>query len=69
VEAANAQEKLKNKYELISAPSMVRLDNWFRILPLMKRQDSEVWINELEDFYVRHVDMALSLPENQFMIQ
>jgi hypothetical protein len=48
---------------------MVRLDNWFRILPLIKRQDSEVWINELKDFYVRHVDMALSLPENQFMIQ
>jgi hypothetical protein len=29
-EADNAWEKLKNKYEPVSAPSMVRLDNWFR---------------------------------------
>lgn len=66
--AASAWEKLKNKYEPVSAPSMVKLDKQFRELTLKKGQDPEVWITELEDIRVRLDDMGSSIPENQFMI-
>jgi hypothetical protein len=67
--AAVAWEKLKNKYEPISDPSMVKLDKQFRELSLIKKsQDPEVWITELEDICVRLDDMGSSISENQFMI-
>jgi gag-polypeptide of LTR copia-type len=66
--AASAWEKLKNKYEPVSAPSMVKLDKQFRELTLKKGQNPEVWITELEDICVRLDDMGSSIPENQFMI-
>ena len=66
--AASAWEKLKNKYEPVSAPSIVKLDRQFRELTLKKGQDPEVWITELEDIRVRLDDMGSSIPENQFMI-
>ena len=47
--AALAWERLKNKYEPISAPSLVKLEKQFRGLALKKGQDPEVWITELED--------------------
>jgi gag-polypeptide of LTR copia-type len=55
--AAVAWEKLKNKYEPVSAPSMVKLDKQFRELPHKKSQDPEVWIIELEDIRVRLDDI------------
>jgi gag-polypeptide of LTR copia-type/Zinc knuckle len=66
--AAVAWEKLKDKYEPVSAPSMVKLDKQFRELSLKKSQDPEVWITELEDICVRLDDMGSSISENQFMI-
>jgi len=51
--AASAWERLKNKYELVSAPTLVELEKQFRELSLKKGQDPEVWITELEDLYVR----------------
>jgi gag-polypeptide of LTR copia-type len=66
--AASAWEKLKNKFEPISAPSMVKLDKQFRDSSLKKGQDPEVWITDLEDIWVRLDDIGSSISENQFMI-
>jgi gag-polypeptide of LTR copia-type/Zinc knuckle len=66
--AATAWERLKNKYEPISAPSMVKLEKQFRGLALKKGQDPEVWITELEDLRMRLEDMGSSISDNQFMI-
>jgi hypothetical protein len=49
--AAIAWERLKKKYEPISAPSLVKLEKQFRELSLKKGQDPEIWITELEDLY------------------
>ena len=66
--ATSAWEKFKNKYEPVSAPSMVKLDKQFRDSSLKKGQDPEVWITNLEDIRVRLDDMGSSISENQFMI-
>jgi hypothetical protein len=42
--AATAWERLKNKFEPVSAPSMVKLEKQFRALSLKKGEDPEVWI-------------------------
>ena len=66
--SASAWEKIKNKYEPVSDPSMVKLDKQFRESSLKKGQYPEVWITELEDLCVRLDDMGSSISENQFMI-
>jgi len=40
--AAAAWEKLKNKYEPVSAPTLVKLEKQFRELSLKKGQDPEI---------------------------
>jgi hypothetical protein len=47
--AAFAWERLKKKYEPISAPSLVKLEKQFGELSLKKGQNPEIWITELED--------------------
>ena len=66
--AATAWERLKNKYEPISAPSMVKLEKHFRGLPLKNGQNPEVWITELEDLCVQLEYMSSSISENQCMV-
>ena len=66
--ATTAWEKLKNKYEPTSAPSMVKLDKQFRDSSLKKGEDPEVWITQLEDISVRLEEMGLEISEKQFMI-
>ena len=66
--AATAWERLKNKHEPISAPSLVKLEKQFRELSLKKGEDPEVWITELEDLPVRLEAMDSSISDNQFMI-
>jgi hypothetical protein len=65
---AIAWERLKNKYEPVSAPSMVKLEKQFRELSLKKVQDPEVWITELEDLCVKIENMGSWINENQFLI-
>jgi hypothetical protein len=65
---AIAWERLKNKYEPVSAPSMVKLERQFRELSLKKGQDPEIWITELEDLCVKLENMGSCITENQFMI-
>jgi hypothetical protein len=52
-----AWERLRNKYELVSEPSMVKPEKQFRELSLEKGQDSEIWITELEDIYFKLENM------------
>jgi hypothetical protein len=66
--AAIAWERLKKKYEPISAPSLVKLEKQFRELSLKKGQDPEIRITESEDLRVRLEAMGLIISENQFMI-
>jgi hypothetical protein len=63
-----AWERLKNKYEPVSAPSMMKLEKHFRELSLKKGQDPEVWITELEYLCVKLENMGSCSTENQFMI-
>jgi hypothetical protein len=42
-----AWERLKNKFEPVSAQSLVKMENQFRQCALKKNQDSEIWITEL----------------------
>jgi hypothetical protein len=56
--AASAWEKHKNKYEPVSGPSMVKLDNQFRESSLKKGQDPEVWITDLEGIWLRPDNMG-----------
>jgi gag-polypeptide of LTR copia-type len=65
--AASAWEMLKNKYEPVSAPTLVELEKQFRELSLKKGQDPETWITELENLRVRLETMESSISENQFM--
>jgi hypothetical protein len=65
---AVAWERLKNKYEPISAPSLVLLEKQFRELSMKKCQDPEIWIKDLEDLRVILEAMGSSISENQFLI-
>jgi hypothetical protein len=49
--ALTSWEKLKNKYEPVSAPSIVKLDKQLRYSSLNKGQDPEVWITEMEETF------------------
>jgi hypothetical protein len=51
--AAIAWERLKNKFEPVSAPSVGKLEKQFRTLSLKKGDNPEVWITELEDLRIR----------------
>jgi gag-polypeptide of LTR copia-type/Zinc knuckle len=66
--AAIAWERLKNKNEPISAPSMIKSEEQFQGLSLKTDHHSELWITELEDLCVRLEDMDSSVSDNQFMI-
>jgi hypothetical protein len=48
-----AWKRLKSKYEPISAPSLVKLENQFGGVSLKKDEDPEVWITEFEDLCER----------------
>jgi hypothetical protein len=63
-----AWERLKNKYEPVSVPSMVKLEKKFRELSLKKGQDLEVSITELEDLCIKLENMGSCITENQFMM-
>jgi gag-polypeptide of LTR copia-type len=65
--AAIAWERL-NKFEPVSAPSMIKLEKQFRTLSLKKSENPEVWITELEDLRIRLGDIGSTILDNQFMI-
>ena len=63
-----AWERLKNKFEPVSAPSLVKMEKQFRQCALKKNQDPEIWITELEDLRMKLEELGSSISDNQFMI-
>jgi hypothetical protein len=67
--AALAWEKLKKKYDPISAPSLVKTERMFRESRLGKNEDPEVWINNLEDLRIKLETMGSAMTDDQFIVQ
>jgi len=67
--AALAWEKLRKKYDPVSAPSLVKTERMFRESKLSKDEDPEVWITDLEDLRLKLELMGSSMTDNQFMVQ
>jgi hypothetical protein len=63
-----AWERLKNKFEPSSAPSLVKLEKQFRQCSLKKEQDPDIWITELEDYRMRLEELGSSISDNQFIL-
>jgi hypothetical protein len=67
--AALAWDKLKKKYDPISAPSLVKTERMFRESRLGKNEDPEVWINNLEDLRIKLETMGSVITDDQFIVQ
>jgi hypothetical protein len=66
--ASMAWERLKNKFEPSSAPSLVKVEKQFRQSSLKTEQDSDICITELEDYRVRLQELRSSISDNQFIL-
>jgi hypothetical protein len=66
--ASMAWERLKNKCELSSSASLVKLEKQFRQCSLKKGQDPDIWITELEDYRMRLEELGSSISDNQFIL-
>ena len=67
--AALAWDKLKKKYDPISAPSLVKTERMFRESRLGKNEDPEIWINNLEDLRIKLETMGSVMTDDQFIVQ
>jgi gag-polypeptide of LTR copia-type len=67
--AALDWEKLKKKYDPISAPSLVKTERMFRESRLGKNEDPEIWINNLEDLRIKLETMGSVMTDDQFIVQ
>jgi hypothetical protein len=63
-----AWERLKNKFEPSSAPTLVNLEKQFRQCSLKKGKDPDIWITELEDCQMRLEELGSSISDNQFIL-
>ena len=63
-----AWERLKNKFEPASTPSLVKMEKQFRQCAPKKNQDPEIWITELEDLHMKLEELGSSISDSQFMI-
>ena len=66
--ATMAWERLKNKYEPTSAPSLVKTERLFRQSSLSKNEDPDAWITTLEELRMKLEDMGSAMTDDQFMI-
>jgi hypothetical protein len=62
-------EKLKMKYDSVSALSLVKTERLFRERKLGKDEDPESWITNLEDIRLKLEIMGLFMTNDQIMIQ
>jgi hypothetical protein len=69
VHASLACEKLKKKYDPVSAPSLVEIERLFRECKLGEDEDPETWITNLEDLRLKLKVMGSFTTDNQFMVQ
>jgi gag-polypeptide of LTR copia-type len=63
-----AWERLKNKFEPLSTPYLMKMEKQFRQCVLKKGQDPEIWLTELEDYQMKLEEIGSSITDNQFMI-
>jgi hypothetical protein len=63
-----AWQRLKNKFEPSSAPSLVKLEKQFRQCSLKKGQDPDIWITELEDYRIKLEELGSRIYDNQFIL-
>jgi gag-polypeptide of LTR copia-type len=66
---ALAWEKLKKKYDPISAPLLVKAVRMFRESRLGKNKDLEIWINNLEDLRIKLETMGSNMTYHQCIAQ
>jgi hypothetical protein len=64
--ARMAWERLRNKFEPSSSPSLVEIEKQFLHCSLKKEQDPDIWITELEDYRMRLEELGSSISDNQF---
>jgi hypothetical protein len=62
-------EKLKKKYDPVSAPSLVKTEGLFRESKLGKDEDPENRITNLEDLRLKLEVMGSFMTDDQFMVQ
>ena len=67
--ATHAWEKLKKKFDPVSAPTLVKTERMFRESKLGRNEDPEIWINNLEDLRVKLEVMGSNMTDEQFLIQ
>jgi gag-polypeptide of LTR copia-type len=67
--AVLAWEKLKKKYDPISARSLVKTERMFREYRLGKNEEPEIWINSLEYLRIKLETMGSSMTDDQFIVQ
>jgi gag-polypeptide of LTR copia-type len=67
--AALDREKLKKKYDPISAPLLVKTERIFRESRLGKNEDPEIWINNLEDPRINLETMGSNMTDDQLIVQ
>jgi gag-polypeptide of LTR copia-type/Zinc knuckle len=63
-----AWEQLKNTFEPLSAPFLVKMEKQFRQCALKKGQDPEIWLTELECYRMKLEELGSNITDNQFMI-
>ena len=64
-----AAEKLKDKFEPKTAPTMTRLSGIYQNSRLKKGKDPEAYITYLEDLRLRLDDMGWPITDDQFMVK
>ena len=67
--ATHAWEKLKKKFDPVSAPTLVKTERMFRESKLGRNEDPEIWIKNLEDLRVKLEVMGSNMTDEQFLIQ
>jgi gag-polypeptide of LTR copia-type len=64
-----AWEKLKKKFDSVSAPPLVKIERMFRESKLRKNGDSEIWIDNLEDLQAKLEVMGSNMTDERFLVQ
>jgi hypothetical protein len=65
---AMAWERLTNKYEPTSVPSLVKTERLFTKISFCKNEDPDAWITTIEKFRMKLEDMGSAVTDDQFMI-
>jgi hypothetical protein len=63
-----AWERLNNKYEPMSVPSLMKTERMFRQSSFCKNEYPYAWITTLEEFRMKLEDMGSEMTDDQFMI-